>query len=99
MGYGTRAAVPARRFAACPAAQRRNSQLCVLWCTTVVVIPGRCSAWRPGTRGPGPEQGGLLDIAAVYDLADYQPAVTEVTRPGKTGTVVLTSPLRGESHV
>ena len=37
----------------------------------------------------------LLDIAAVYDLADYQAAVTEVTRPGKTGTVVLTSPLTG----
>jgi NADPH:quinone reductase-like Zn-dependent oxidoreductase len=35
----------------------------------------------------------LLDIAAVYDLADYPAAVTEVTRPGKIGTVVLTSPL------
>jgi NADPH:quinone reductase-like Zn-dependent oxidoreductase len=34
----------------------------------------------------------LLDIAAAYDLADYKAAVTEVTRPGKVGTVLLTSP-------
>lgn len=37
----------------------------------------------------------LLNIAAVYDLAGYRAAVTEVTRPGKTGNVVLTSPLTG----
>ena len=35
----------------------------------------------------------LLDIAAVYDLADYRAATAEVTRPGKIGSVVLTSPL------
>ena len=40
----------------------------------------------------------LPGIAAACDLADYRAAVTEVTRPGKTGTVVLTSPLTGESH-
>jgi NADPH:quinone reductase-like Zn-dependent oxidoreductase len=34
----------------------------------------------------------LLDIAATYDLSDYQAAVAEVSRPGKVGTVVLTSP-------
>ena len=37
----------------------------------------------------------LLDVAAVYDLAGYRAAVAEVTRPGKVGTVVLTSPVAG----
>jgi len=35
----------------------------------------------------------LFDIAATYDLSDYQAAVAEVSRPGKVGTVLLTSPL------
>ena len=33
----------------------------------------------------------LLGTAGVYDLADYKAAVAEGTRPGSTGTVVLTS--------
>ena len=35
----------------------------------------------------------LLDIAASYDLSDYQAAVAEASRPGKVGTVLLTSPI------
>jgi NADPH:quinone reductase-like Zn-dependent oxidoreductase len=35
----------------------------------------------------------LFDIAATYDLSDYQAAVAEVGRPGKVGTVLLTSPV------
>lgn len=34
----------------------------------------------------------LFDVAATYDLADYQAAVAEVGRPGRVGTVLLASP-------
>jgi hypothetical protein len=35
----------------------------------------------------------LLDVAATYDLTDFQAAVAEVGRPGKVGTVLLTTPV------
>jgi NADPH:quinone reductase-like Zn-dependent oxidoreductase len=34
----------------------------------------------------------LLDVAARYDLADFKAAIEHVRRPGRTGTVLLTSP-------
>ncbi|MGW6442836.1 alcohol dehydrogenase catalytic domain-containing protein [Lentzea sp. NPDC055074] len=34
----------------------------------------------------------LLEVAAGYDLADFSQAVDHVRRPGKSGTVLLTSP-------
>lgn len=34
----------------------------------------------------------LFDVAADYDLADFGAAIDEVDRPGKVGTVLLTSP-------
>jgi NADPH:quinone reductase-like Zn-dependent oxidoreductase len=33
----------------------------------------------------------LFGVAGAYDLADYGAAIDEVTRPGKVGTVLLTS--------
>jgi NADPH:quinone reductase-like Zn-dependent oxidoreductase len=35
----------------------------------------------------------LFEVAAAYDLADYADAVAHARRPGKTGTVLLTSPV------
>jgi NADPH:quinone reductase-like Zn-dependent oxidoreductase len=35
----------------------------------------------------------LFDVAATYDLTDFQEAVAEVGRPGKVGTVLLTTPV------
>jgi NADPH:quinone reductase-like Zn-dependent oxidoreductase len=35
----------------------------------------------------------LLGVAARYDLADFGQAIDHVSRPGRTGTVLLTSPL------
>ncbi|BBJ46972.1 hypothetical protein SSPO_096900 [Streptomyces antimycoticus] len=34
----------------------------------------------------------LFEVAAGYDLADFAKAVDHVRRPGKSGTVLLTSP-------
>ncbi|MGA5796176.1 hypothetical protein ACPC27_30045 [Streptomyces cellulosae] len=34
----------------------------------------------------------LLEVAARYDLADVKAAVEHARRPGKSGTVLLTSP-------
>jgi NADPH:quinone reductase-like Zn-dependent oxidoreductase len=34
----------------------------------------------------------LLEVAARYDLADFAQAIAHVRRPGKSGTVLLTSP-------
>lgn len=34
----------------------------------------------------------LFDVAAAYDLADFEAAIDQVDRPGKVGTVLLTSP-------
>ncbi|WP_314408718.1 alcohol dehydrogenase catalytic domain-containing protein [Streptomyces kroppenstedtii] len=44
------------------------------------------AAWLAATS---PE---LFEVAARYDLADFAQAVDHVRRPGKTGTVLLTSP-------
>ena len=38
----------------------------------------------------GPE---LFDVAGTYDLTDFQEALAEVGRPGKVGTVLLTTPI------
>jgi NADPH:quinone reductase-like Zn-dependent oxidoreductase len=35
----------------------------------------------------------LFDVAATYDLTDFQEALAEVGRPGKVGTVLLTTPV------
>jgi NADPH:quinone reductase-like Zn-dependent oxidoreductase len=35
----------------------------------------------------------LFDVAATYDLTDFLKAVAEVGRPGKVGTVLLTTPV------
>ena len=35
----------------------------------------------------------LFDVAATYELTDFQEAVAEVGRPGKVGTVLLTTPV------
>jgi hypothetical protein len=34
----------------------------------------------------------LFEVAARYDLADFAKAIDHVRRPGKSGTVLLTSP-------
>jgi NADPH:quinone reductase-like Zn-dependent oxidoreductase len=34
----------------------------------------------------------LLEVAACYDLADFAEAISHVRRPGRSGTVLLTSP-------
>ncbi|UPZ26616.1 zinc-binding dehydrogenase [Streptomyces sp. LRE541] len=46
-------------------------------------------AFAAGLAATAPE---LFEVAASYDLADFAQAVDHVRRPGKSGTVLLTSP-------
>ncbi|PSM44658.1 alcohol dehydrogenase [Streptomyces dioscori] len=46
-------------------------------------------AFAAGLAATAPE---LFEVAAGYDLADFAQAVDHVRRPGKSGTVLLTSP-------
>jgi NADPH:quinone reductase-like Zn-dependent oxidoreductase len=59
------------------------------WLTRLPAERADDVAFAAGLAETGPE---LLEVAARYDLADFAEAIAHVRRPGKTGTVLLTSP-------
>jgi NADPH:quinone reductase-like Zn-dependent oxidoreductase len=59
------------------------------WLTRMPAERADDVAFAAGLAETGPE---LFEVAARYDLADFAEAIAHVRRPGKTGTVLLTSP-------
>lgn len=59
------------------------------WLTRTPAERAEDVAFAAGLAESAPE---LLEVAARYDLADFAEAIAHVRRPGKTGTVLLTSP-------
>jgi NADPH:quinone reductase-like Zn-dependent oxidoreductase len=65
------------------------------WLTRTAAERAEDVAFAAGLAESAPE---LLEVAARYDLTDFAEAIAHVRRPGKTGTVLLTSPASGTSR-